>query len=144
VLTFQIAPQFRRSVNLALYLRQCALENRDHGFLSSAVEAGLGDDAWVPHRVGGEVVTEKLFRDYCTVLNDGYNSWHARRTKEAGGAQFLQQYEKQRTELAKMNWERSVRGWGVEEDIVLGWLRDGDDKAVRRFYIGKGTRMSAV
>jgi hypothetical protein len=40
-------------------------------------------------------VTEKLFRDYCNVLNDGYNSWNARRTEEAGGVQYLQQDEKQ-------------------------------------------------
>jgi len=30
--------------------------------------------------------------------------------------QFLQQYEKKRAELMKMNWERSVRGWGVVGD----------------------------
>ena len=59
-----------------------------------------------------------------------------------------------------MNWERTLQDldvvgdsspsnavtWkDIEEEIVFGWLRDGDDKAIRRFYIGKGTqRMSAA
>src|SRR2546430_2227605 len=71
---------------------------------------------WEPHHVGSNIVTKELFRDYCTVLNDGYNSWHARSTKEAGGAQFLQRYENQPAELARMNWERTVRGSGVVGD----------------------------
>jgi hypothetical protein len=85
---------FRCSVNLALYLRQCVLENSEYNFFSLGTGFELTDDVWNAHRVGSDIVTEKLFRDYCTVLNDGYNSWHTRRTKEASGAQILQQYEK--------------------------------------------------
>jgi hypothetical protein len=151
MLTAQITPEFRRSVNICLYLRQCVLENREYGIST------LDDDAWQAHRLGDNVVTEKLFREYCAALSDGYKSWQAYRIKKAGGAQYLQQYEKDCAELVKRNWERTVRGWGlmgdtvpsnvvtwkeVEEEIVLRWLRDGDDNAIRRFYIGKGTSMS--
>jgi hypothetical protein len=85
-----------------------SLENREHDFFSSGAGVELSDDTWDSHRVGSDIVIEELFRDYCTVLNDGYSSWHARRTKEAGDAQFLQQYENQRAEPARMNWERTV------------------------------------
>lgn len=112
------------------------------------------DDDWTPHRIGSELITEELFRDYCSVLNDGHDSWHKRRTKLAGGEHLLPEYEAQRAKQSHMNWERASRGWGVigetspsnavtwkdvEEEIVLGWLTTSDERSIRRFYIGRGT-----
>lgn len=71
MLTVQIPPLFRCSVNLALY-RQCGLENHEDGFFSSSAEIELGDDAWELGRQRDRVREDRPRLP--TMLNDGYHS----------------------------------------------------------------------